>query len=95
MVDGDPAAAVAAVDDWEGRDPEHHRVNILIAGDAAAPVVHVFRRDRRRTRSEVKGLMGGFEICGDFVYSEPGMRRWFDGADAAMARRALEDIAPG
>lgn len=92
-VDGDPAAAVTAVQRWESADP-NRRVNILIAGPVAAPVVHVFRRDRRRTRSDVKGLMGGFEICGDFVYSEPGMRRWFEEADAAMARRALEDVAP-
>lgn len=91
---GDAAAAVAAIEAWEASDPENHRVNVLVAGPAAAPVVHVFARDRRLTHSPVKGLMGGFEMCGDLVYSESDKRDEFEHASAAMARQALEDVRP-
>ena len=88
------AAAMGAIETWEAKDPDNHRVNVLVAGPVAAPVVHVFGRDRRLTHSPVKGLMGGFEMCGDLVYSEPDRRNEFEGASAAMARQALEDVRP-
>ncbi len=90
----DTTAALAAIDAWQGEDPDNHRVNVLVAGPATAPVVHVFARDRRLTHSPVKGLMGGFEMCGDLVYSEPDKRDEFQNASAAMARQALEDVRP-
>jgi hypothetical protein len=38
--------------------------------------------------------MGGFEVCGDFVYSEPDKRTTFETASAALARAILEEIRP-
>ena len=94
VTDGDTAKALDAIAVWEGRDPDNHRVNVLVAGPVELPVVHVFARDRRRTHSPVKGLMGGFEMCGDLVYSEPDKRDEFESASAKLARRALEDVRP-
>lgn len=94
VTEGDTTAAMAAIEAWEGKDPDQHRVNVLVAGPTMAPVVHVFARDRRLTHSPVKGLMGGFEMCGDLVYSEPDKRDVFLQASAAMARQALEDVRP-
>lgn len=92
--DGDTDEALAAIEEWESRDSEHHRVNVLVAGPPRVPVVHIFARDCRLTHSPVKGLMGGFEMCGDLVYSEPDKRNEFEAASAEMARRALEDVHP-
>ena len=88
------AEAVEAVDDWIDRDPEHHRVNVLVAGSVERPVVHVFARDTRLSHAAVKGLMGGFEVCGDLVYSEPDKRGVFEDASVAVARQALEEVRP-
>jgi hypothetical protein len=89
-----PGPALAYVADWGGRDPAHHRVNVLVAGPPASPMIHVFPRDTRRSDAAAKGLMGGFEVCGDFVYSEPGKRAAFEAASAALARSILEEIRP-
>lgn len=82
------------VDDWIDRDPEHHRVNVLIAGSVERPLIHVFARDTRLSHAAIKGLMGGFEVCGDLVYSEPDKREVFENASVAVARQALEEIRP-
>jgi len=87
-------AAREIVEDWTARDPDNHRVNLLISGSVVSPQLHVFARDRRRTHAVEKGLVGGFEVCGDFVYSEPPMREWFDRASAGLARRILAEVRP-
>jgi hypothetical protein len=87
-------AALGRVEEWLGRDPEHHRVNLLVAGAAPEPVIHVFARDARKTYAEEKGLMGGFEICGDLVYSEPGQRHRFEAASVELARRVIAEVRP-
>lgn len=83
-----------AVAEWEQLDPLNHRVNLLIGGPVGAPMIHVFRRDIRLARTEEKGLIGGFEVCGDLVYSEPGTRRSFQEASAASIRTTLGSINP-
>jgi len=90
----DVAAARGHIEDWLGRDPEHHRVNLLVAGPVDHPVVHVFARDTRKTHAVEKGLMGGFEICGDLIYSEPDKRTQFDAASPELARRVIEEVRP-
>jgi hypothetical protein len=84
-----------AVKDWKTRDPYNNRVNVLVAGAKAAPIIHVFRRDVRLSRAPAKGLIGGFEMCGDLVYSEPDKRRVFEEASAPMVREVLEAVRPG
>lgn len=89
---GVKAYEVAA--EWIERDPEHHRVNLLIAGPVKEPTAHIFARDTRKSHAKEKGLMGGFEVCGDLVYSEPDKRDLFLHASAELARRVLEEIRP-
>jgi len=90
----DTAEASAMASDWIGPDPEHRRVNVLIAGEVDRPTVYVFARDRRRSRAKSKGLMGGFEICGDLIYSEPDTRVIFDTATFETARKAIAEVRP-
>ena len=87
-------AAFEVAQDWIERDPEHHRINMLIAGPLDQPVGYVFARDTRLTHAAVKGLMGGFEVCGDLVYSEADKRDIFEHASATVAREALLEIRP-
>lgn len=92
------AATVAEVNayiaDWVNRDVEHHRVNLLLATVAEGPKVFVFLRDTRFTIASNKGLMGGWEVAGDFAYSEPGMRAEFETASLATVTEALGQIRP-
>jgi hypothetical protein len=92
--DGDVGSAYDVASAWIERDPEHHRINMLVAGSPDQPVVFVFARDTRLTHAAVKGLMGGFEVCGDLVYSEPDKREVFENATAGVAREALLEIRP-
>ena len=78
--------------DWEQRDPEHHRVNLLVAPRGGHPSVFVFLRDTRVTIARNKGLMGGWEVAGDFAYSD--RRRSFEDADLDAVRAAFADIRP-
>lgn len=82
------------VEEWLSTDPEHHRINLLVAGPAEAPVIHVFPRDARKTHAPEKGLVGGYEVCGDLVYSEPGSRMRFEEASAELARRVIGAVRP-
>lgn len=91
---GSVGQAYAVAREWIDEDPENHRVNILIAGPPERPIVHVFARDKRLSHAAVKGLMGGFEVCGDLVYSEPDKRGVFEDASAEIARKALEEVRP-
>jgi len=78
--------------DWERRDPEHHRVNLLVAQCGEYPAVFAFLRDTRVTIARNKGLMGGWEVAGDFAYSDRRME--FEGADLDAVRAAFADIRP-
>ena len=91
---GTGAEAYDMAAEWIDRDPLHHRVNLLIAGPVEEPTAYVFARDTRRSHAEEKGLMGGFEVCGDLVYSETDKRDLFLHASAELARRVLEEIRP-
>ena len=86
--------ATAAIEAWLGADPEHHRVNLLVAGPLGRATIHVYRRDRRLSHAVAKGLIGGFEMSGDLVFSEPGKRSVFETADAALVREILEAVRP-
>jgi hypothetical protein len=90
----DAAAAHRHIEEWRERDPEHHRVNLLVAGSSRRPQIYVVPRDTRRPRAAKKGLMGGFEVAGDFAFSEPDRRADFEQADLATAREALRQIVP-
>lgn len=76
---------------WLDADPLHHRVNLLVAGNGDLFVVP---RDVRRSHAARKGLMGGFEVFGDFVFSDLPHRGDFEAADLDAARAALEEIEP-
>jgi hypothetical protein len=88
------SAALTAAHRWIGRDPEFHRINALVAGATGRPTIHVFLRDRRLTHAPDKGLIGGFEMCGDLVYSEPATRPVFERATSSDLRRILEAVRP-
>ena len=79
---------------WESRDPAHHRVNLLVAPHSGGPAVYVILRDTRVTIAGNKGLMGGWEVAGDFAYSEPGRQRDFESADLGSIRAAFREIRP-
>ncbi|MDJ0498276.1 MAG: DUF4922 domain-containing protein [Acidimicrobiia bacterium] len=80
------------VTDWEGRDPEHHRVNMLVASRNDRPLVFVFLRDTRFTRASKKGPMAGWEVAGDLVYSHRPDH--FAAADLDAVRTAFAEIRP-
>ena len=82
------------VTDWMNRDPDHHRVNLLVAGPATGGHVYVVRRDTRRSTSLNKGLMGGWEVSGDFPYGDARYRAAFETADLDTAVAALREIRP-
>jgi hypothetical protein len=90
----DTAAGGDFIEQWLGADRDHHRLNILVAGPASAPVIHVFPRDSRQSHAAEKGLIGGFEVCGDLVYSDPETRSQFDAASAELARRVIAEVRP-
>ncbi|MDJ0953887.1 MAG: DUF4922 domain-containing protein [Acidimicrobiia bacterium] len=83
---------VRYVSRWEERDPEHHRVNVLVAPWHGRAAVFVILRDTRARNAAAKGLMGGWEVAGDFAYSEK--RKQFEAADLATVRGALAEITP-
>lgn len=87
-------AALAYADEWMQRDVEHHRLNVMVAGLVSSPTIYVFPRDTRKSYAPAKGLMGGFEVCGDFVYSESDTRSQFERASAELARSLLGAIRP-
>lgn len=88
------SAAYEAATEWIDRDATNHRVNVLVAGLRDVPAVYIFARDVRKSQAATKGLMGGFEVCGDLVYSEPDKRDLFLNASADLARQALGEIRP-
>ncbi len=79
---------------WHALDRAHHRVNLLVASAKSGPSVFVVLRDARVTVASNKGLMGGWEVAGDFAYSEPAMRGEFEVATLDTVREALGQIRP-
>lgn len=77
---------------WEERDPQHHRVNLLVSSREGTPIVFAFLRDTRVTVAQSKGLMGGWEVAGDFAYSD--RRSDFEKADIEAVRAAFAEIRP-
>jgi hypothetical protein len=77
---------------WQERDPQHHRVNLLATLREGRPAVFVFLRDTRFTIAGNKGLMGGWEVAGDFAYSD--RRSDFNAADIEAVRSAYAAIRP-
>lgn len=86
--------AHAAIEAWLARDPDFHTLNLLVASPGDTPVIYFFPRDRRHAAATNKGLVGGFEVAGDFVMSAPAERAAFEQASAALARQILEEIRP-
>lgn len=80
------------VTSWEQRDPTHHRVNMLVASRSGQPAVFVFLRDTRFTIAGNKGLMGGWEVAGDFAYDD--QRHDFEAADVNSVRISFAEIRP-
>ncbi len=88
------ADAHAAAESWLGRDPQHHSINILIATTDGETSLFVFPRDQRRAKAANKGLVGGFEVAGDFVLSAPAELSGFQNASAEVARAILKQVRP-
>jgi hypothetical protein len=80
------------VTSWDRRNPRHHRVNLLVASPDGRPRVFVFLRDTRVTIAGNKGLMGGWEVAGDFAYSD--RREDFETADIETVRASYAEIRP-
>jgi hypothetical protein len=79
---------------WVARDPENHTVNVLIAPGGDEPMIYIFPRDQRHAKAENKGLVGGFEMAGDFVMSAPAEREPFENATADLAIQILQQVCP-
>ncbi|MDY7109953.1 MAG: DUF4922 domain-containing protein [Planctomycetota bacterium] len=96
--DGDAAyvadRAHAVAESWLADDREQRAVNLLVASTGRGLSLFVFPRDRRRSSAPGKGLVGGFEVAGDFVLSAPAERETFEAADADTARDILTHIRP-
>ena len=86
--------AHAAAHDWLGRDPANHSLNLLAATVDGDPTVFLFPRDQRHASANGKGLVGGFEVAGDFVLSSPREEATFDGASVLTARAILRQVRP-
>ena len=92
--DGQLDQAHACADDWLRRDPEHHSLNLFIFSRDEATWVFVFPRDQRRATATNKGLVGGFEMAGDFVLSAPHEEEAFRHASIDISRDILSQINP-
>lgn len=86
--------AHTAADAWIKKDPENHTINVLISGTGDQATIWIFPRDQRRAKATNKGLVGGFEVAGDFVLSAPAEREPFETSDAQTARDILQQIRP-
>ena len=80
---------------WVADDVENHTVNLLVATVGGEVNVFVFPRDVRQATAAGKGLVGGFEVAGDFVLSSAAERVTFENSSAEMARGILGEIRPG
>lgn len=92
--DGNCPAADDAIRAWLSTDPGQHSLNLLVATRGAKTRVHFFPRDRRRATAPGKGMVGGFEVAGDFVFSAPEERAVFEAPVVETARRILSAVRP-
>lgn len=92
MDSASPLEITQYVNEWEAHDPQHHRVNLLVASSEQTRLVWVFLRDTRAVIARNKGLMGGWEVGGDFAYDD--RRDVFEAADISTVRAAFADIVP-
>jgi hypothetical protein len=83
-----------AAEQWVRQNPEHHSLNVFIATIDVDPVLFIFPRDQRHATATGKGLVGGFEVAGDFVLSAPREEETFNNASVEIARSILEQITP-
>ena len=79
---------------WLAGDGDNRSLNILIASPEGEPVIYFFPRDKRRATAQGKGLVGGFEVSGDFVLSAPREKETFRNACVAAANTILTQIHP-
>jgi hypothetical protein len=79
---------------WLGGDESHRSFNLLVASPNGDTEIFFFPRDRRRATAEGKGLVGGFEVAGDFVLSAPHEEETYQTASAAIASEILGQINP-
>lgn len=83
-----------AIEEWLQRNPEHHSINVLIATTAGQTWLFTFPRDQQRAKAAKKGLVGGFEVAGDFILSAPHEEHAFRTATCETAREILTQIRP-
>ncbi|MFH1419351.1 MAG: DUF4922 domain-containing protein [Planctomycetota bacterium] len=86
--------AHAAAEEWLRGGKEHRSINIFVTTTDGTSRIFVFPRDQRRATAEGKGLVGGFEVAGDFVLSAPNERATFENASAKTARDILGQVRP-
>ncbi len=79
---------------WLDGDRANHSLNLLIATTDGRACVFIFPRDKRHATADCKGLMGGFEVAGDFVLSAPREEETFRNASVEIARDMLSQIRP-
>jgi hypothetical protein len=94
LADGSAQDIQRVAQDWLERDSEHHSLNILITTPDRDTHVYLFPRDKRRATAQGKGLVGGFEVAGDFVFSAPRERAVFESASVETARGILGEVRP-
>lgn len=83
-------AAVA----WLAADPMERTLNLMVATIATETCIFFFPRDRRHATAEGKGLIGGFEVAGDFVLSAERERATFEDGSVRAARDILSQVNP-
>jgi hypothetical protein len=88
------ARAHAMADRWLHGGGVHRSLNVLAATTDGQSRVFIFPRDQRHATADGKGLVGGFEVAGDFVLSAPRERETFEAASPELARRILGQIRP-
>ena len=82
------------VERWLAGDRRQRSVNLLVTEIGSAPCIFVFPRDQRYSSAPGKGLVGGFEVAGEFVLSAPREEETFYEASVATARDILGQIRP-
>jgi hypothetical protein len=88
------ARANETIERWLAGDGGNRTLNILVASPNGEPYLFVFPRDKRYATAKGKGLVGGFEVSGDFVLSAPLEERTFRKASVAKAAKILTQICP-
>ncbi len=83
-----------AAERWLSGDPENRSLNLLVATVGAGPCIFLFPRDQRFSNADGKGMVGGFEVAGDFVLSAPGEETAFRNASVGIARNILSQVCP-